>query len=144
MRIGRKIGKSFVSFGKSGTYVSTWIGGWRLSNFSPAKRNKKETKTEHVDYSGLDLTNTFIGDCIIGLFLGIISYLLVVWLVGSILTGIASIFVVYWIWWLITVYRYRDEPWGDIALMFFAPLFTFFTIPGIIGWIILLTLGIII
>lgn len=52
IRIGRKIGKNtFVSFGKSGTYVSTWIGDTRVSKFTPRKKIKSTNKTEQVSYS---------------------------------------------------------------------------------------------
>ena len=44
-RIGTKIGKkTFVSLGKSGTYISTWIGGFRISKFTPSKRTKAKPK----------------------------------------------------------------------------------------------------
>ena len=41
MRIGTKIGKTFVSYGKNGVYASRWIGGVRVSHFF---RNKKKVK----------------------------------------------------------------------------------------------------
>lgn len=38
-RIGRKVGKkSFVSIGNSGSYFSTWFGGYRISKFTPYKK----------------------------------------------------------------------------------------------------------
>jgi hypothetical protein len=38
MRIGHKVGKSsYVSVGKSGTYVSTKVGGYRISHFARSK-----------------------------------------------------------------------------------------------------------
>lgn len=43
-RVGTKIGKNtYVSLGRSGTYVSTKIGGLRVSKFTPKRRNKHET-----------------------------------------------------------------------------------------------------
>jgi hypothetical protein len=45
IRIGKKIGKkSFISIGKSGTYMSTWVGGFRISKFTPSKKTKVKPK----------------------------------------------------------------------------------------------------
>jgi hypothetical protein len=49
VRIGKKIGKTFVSYGKSGVYVSRWIGGIRVSHFERTK--KKRAPKEHVPNS---------------------------------------------------------------------------------------------
>ena len=141
-RLGTKIGKkSFVSFGKSGTYFSTWVGGWRVSKFTPTKSNKKETKKDDV-FANVNLTNTYIGDTVMGMLYGIITYLLVVYFTSSIIWAIGCAFVTYWIWWGIKTYQYWEtEDWSDKTLMFFTPFFSFFTIPGIVSWIVLLVIG---
>lgn len=46
IRIGRKIGKYFVSTGKSGTRVSTKVGDYYVSSFTPRRSKKKETVEE--------------------------------------------------------------------------------------------------
>jgi hypothetical protein len=57
-RLGTRVGKkSFVSIGKSGTYFSTWIGGYRLSKFSPKKRKTKKNDSEPV-YNDSEPTTT--------------------------------------------------------------------------------------
>lgn len=42
-RVGKRVGKkTYVSLGRSGTYVSTVIGGYRVSKFTPKRRNKQD------------------------------------------------------------------------------------------------------
>jgi hypothetical protein len=51
MRIGHKVGKSsYISFGKSGTYVSTKVGGYRISHLARPKKSKTSKSTD----SGID------------------------------------------------------------------------------------------
>ena len=57
MRIGTKIGKTFVSYGKSGVYISRWIGGVRVSHFEPYKKklkHKDRTPTPKMSKAELD------------------------------------------------------------------------------------------
>jgi len=45
-RIGTKVGKdSYISIGKSGTYMSTKVGKYRVSNFVPSETKSKK----HLD-----------------------------------------------------------------------------------------------
>lgn len=41
-RVGTKIGKMWVSLGRGGTYVSTLIGGFRVSKFTPKGRASQD------------------------------------------------------------------------------------------------------
>lgn len=152
IRIGRKIGKkTFVSLGKSGTYISTWIGGYRLSKFTPSKKSKK-TETRDDRYDNLDLSDCYLGDCMTGAIIATLSYFPVVWLFSNytiglyaIIAGIVSVFAVYWLWWIYASYkRWNEEEIGDIAIMFFTPFFSFFSVAGLITWFIMFVIGVII
>lgn len=42
-RVGKRVGKkTYVSLGRSGTYVSTVINGYRVSKFTPKGRTPKD------------------------------------------------------------------------------------------------------
>ena len=49
MRIGTKLGKTFVSYGKSGVYISRWIGGIRLSHFEVRKKKPKTVEDDVLE-----------------------------------------------------------------------------------------------
>ena len=154
IRIGKKIGKkTFVSLGKSGTYVSTWIGGYRFSKFNPSRKTKKTETKADPQYDNLDLSGSYLGTCMTGAILAVLSFFPVVWLfssfniipITSILAGIISVFVVYWLWWTYSSYKHwNEETLGDIVIMFFTPFFSFLSLMGLITWAVMIVLGMII
>jgi hypothetical protein len=107
MRVGTKLGKkTFVSIGKSGTYVSTWIGGLRFSKFSP-KRKSKKTKEETIHSNVPVTTRETIGFVLHTLLVIVCTWLLFVlfaktslfWYPLGLVLGVHTIAALcIWIW----------------------------------------------
>jgi len=80
VRIGTKIGKTFVSYGKSGVYISRWIGGIRVSHFEAKKKGRH--KPEKVEEDILQKVERYkkenLGKQALYWFVGIVVVLLLI------------------------------------------------------------------
>lgn len=91
IRIGRKIGKYYVSTGKSGTRVSTKIGDYYVSSFRSHKSKKQES--QEIGCVATDDENIATTK-MIWLDLGLTFVLFaLVWVTGAFLVPVASMLV---------------------------------------------------
>ena len=143
-RVGKRFGKTYISIGKSGTYISRKVGDLRISHFKPAKRKTKDkgTPTNTPDYSGVDLSGTALGECLNLCILGVGVYLLFCYLTHDVLAGLLAGFGSYWLISPFILLKYKDEEeWSELFIYYIMPLFSFLTIPGLTSWLVLLPLG---
>lgn len=137
-RIGTKVGKkSYVSVGKSGTYASTWIGGFKVSKFTPSKRSSKKADVkESSSYSSLTEEEEIPMSLFIGLMvISSLAFLGLVYLTSLfyIPLGIAlsiNLIGTHLIW--------RKVESEDKWVYYLFPLLSIFSVAGIVIWSLLL------
>lgn len=133
IRVGRKIGKYFVSTGKSGTRVSTKIGDYYVSSFTPRRSKKKEV--EEIGYVASEDENSATTKMVwVNLGLTLVLFALV-WLTGQFFIPLGVVFLAqailsHFIWKNVE----SDYKWMN----WFFPLVTLFVTPlAWVWWIII-------
>lgn len=96
VRVGRKVGRYYISRGKSGTRVSTKIMGYNVSRFIPAKKTKSKPKEDYDDIPFFQTEEESRAQNRMFLWLAFVlcSFFFTVWLTHQILTPLWVFFII--------------------------------------------------
>jgi hypothetical protein len=135
-RIGRRVGKFYVSTGEGGTRVSTKVGEYTVSNWIPNKRGSKKVESEYIGEVATDAENMATNTQIWwNLFLTFVLFFCV-WITGEFLVPLGVLLVVQavgagYIWWNVESEHKWFYWFFPFVILFVTPLAWFW-------WIILL------